>query len=385
MDPVPFDAEAAGMLTVAQARKAFEATEPLGTVTFWTGEPDIEVTYGKGWGEVEPGEAAAAWLKLPGGSCCQLTRQAADMLGSTAKANKKFQLFIPSELLSKIVTWALREGLPERELKLLLAGEGEDPDGNAVPLAVAQTRATVEQFSNLRLLDIVLLAARAELGDDAADSAVIDYKFFHDSEHTSFRVVFPKSAWLLNGDVDDPWFCGIEVINSLSGARQTELAGYLFRGATTAGIPDVEHSSGGFSRRGSAPDDVYGWAAESVQEIFGHLADAFRGLTKLTAQSVDDEYGSVLRQFFKESPVAAELKLRILADLEESPQELTMFDLAHAAARAANADGASWREVRSLQLLAGHILHQGGGMCDGSLPGGCRRILPTGWEAPQAS
>lgn len=385
MDPVPFDAEAAGMLTVAGARKEFAATEPLGTVTFWTGDPGVEVIYGKGWSEAEPGEAAPAWLLLPDGNCYQLTRQAADMLGSTAKANKKFQAFIPSELLSKIVTWALREGLAERELKMLLAGEGEDNSGHPAPLAVAQTRATVEPFSNLRLLDIVLLAARAKLGDDAADSAVVDYKFFHDFEHTSFRVVFPAAVWPLNGDPDDPWFYGVEVINSLTGARQTELAGYLFRGASTVGIPDVEHASGGFNRRGSAPDDVYGWAAESVQEIFGHLDDAFRGLAKLTSQVVDDEYGSVLRQFFKESPVAAELKLRILADLEDSPQELTMFDLAHAAGKAANAEGASWREVRSLQLLAGHILHQGGGMCDGSLPGGCRRILPAGWEAPQAS
>jgi hypothetical protein len=35
--------------------------------------------------------------------------------------------------------------------------------------------------------------------------------------------------------------------------------------------------------------------------------------------------------------------------------------------------------------LAGFIAHQGGGMCDGSLANGCRRLLPEDWEAPEAS
>jgi hypothetical protein len=375
----PFDAGEAGMLTLDQARERLASTEPLDDGTrFWTKDPGTQVIYGKGWAEAAMTEPAQAWLYLAGQEY-QLTRQAARELGSTARIPQKLQEFVPNEKLSDLVTWALQEGLPESELKVLLSGSGLSEAGSAVPLAVAQTRAPLVPFSNLRLLDTVLLAVRAKLGHEAADSAVVDYKFFHDLEHTSLRVVLPVVQQVAG---EDAWCYGIEVLNSLIGLKQTVVSGYLFRLSTTAGITDVEHTAGGFSRRGSSPEAVFGWAAESVTEILDGLESAFNGLRVLSARPLDGDYSPVLKQLFKERPVAKDLKLRVLADLEENPDELTMFSLAHAASAAANLDGSTWREVLSLHALAGHIVHQGGGMCDGSLPRGCRRLLDKDWAPP---
>lgn len=390
---VPFE-RASEMLTVAQAREQLAATDQLGFTTFWTGELPVTAEYGKGWFEGMSTMPAPAWLTLAKGTY-QLTHQAAKQLGSTARANQKYQEFLPPEMLSRQVTWALQEGLHKKngdgyELKLLLSDKpGRNQDDTAdVPLAVAQTRATVEPFSNVRLLDVIMLAVRARLGNEAAASALVDYKLFHDLEHTSFRIVVPLAQQVIagTGAEDDAWCYGIEVYNSLIGLKQTVISGYLFRLATTAGLSDQEHSAGGFSRRGSTPEAVYAWAAEAAEDILGGMESAFNGLRALPAHVVDGEYASVMEQYFTVSAVSKDLQLRIVTDLEECPaEELTMYDLAVTTAEAANLDDSTWRDVRTVHDLAGYIVHQGGGMCDGSFARGCRRLLPEDWEAPEAS
>lgn len=379
---VPFDPAEAGLLTVEEVRARLVAADALGEATFWTRADGLTVRYGKGWSETGLTDPAPVWLTLPDGQVYQLTRQAGQQLGSTAKANKRYQEFIPPENLTSDVNFALREGLPETELKLLLAGEGKGPDGAVVPLAVAQCRASVVPFSDAALLDVVLLTIRAKLGNAAADGAAVDYKFFCDREHASFRVVVPLVQQVITGagTEDYAWCYGIEVANSATGAKQTVVSGYLFSLSSTAGITDVEHEAGGFKRRGSTPEAAYAWTAEAVEGILGGLEDGFNGLQVLTASEVTGDYQKVLEQLFRESPVAKELKLRILADLEDRDGDLTMYDLADAVAGAANLDGTTWREVRSLHDLAGHIVHQGGGMCRGQLERGCRRLLPADWE-----
>lgn len=390
---VPFTA-ADQLLTPDEARERLAATEPLDHVTFWTGEPGIEIIYGKGWAEGELTDPAPVWLTTPNGVVYQLTRQAARQVNSTARIPQKTQEWWPTVLLSGCVGWALTEGLHKKngdgfELKLLLGGKGRNADDTEdVPLAVAQTRATVEPFYNVRLLDVILLAIRAKLGNEAADSALIDYKMFHDLEHTSFRVVIPLAQQVIagTGTEDDAWCYGIEVSNSLIGLKQTVVSGYLFRFSTMAGLTDVEHGAGGFNRRGSTPEACYAWAAEAAEDILDGMESAFAGLRALPGHVVDGEYGSVMEQYFILSRVSKEIQLRIVTDLEESPaEELTMYDLAAVSAEAANLDGSTWRDVRTVHDLAGFIVHQGGGMCDGSLARGCRRLLPEDWETPEAS
>jgi hypothetical protein len=386
---IPFPA-ADQMLTVDEARERLAVTEPLDFITFYTCEPGIEMHYGKGWPDGELTGISSAWLTVPDGTVYQLSRQCASQVGSVARVNQKYAEWLPPELLSVNVTWALTEGLRKKsgdgvELKILVAGSGRnEEDTEDIPLAVAQTRATVEPFSNVELLNAVLLAVRGTLGDEFADSALVDYKFFHDLEHTSFRVVIPLAQQVIvgTGTEDDAWCFGIEVSNSLIGLKQTTVSGYLFRFATMAGLTDIEHAAGGFSRRGSTPQAAYNWAAEAAEEILGGIGAAFAGLQALPDHIVDGEYASIMDQYFRQSPVSKEIQLRIVTDLEETPvTELNMYDLAAVSAEAANLDGSTWRDVRTVHDLAGFIVHQGGGMCDGSLERGCRRLLPEDWEA----
>ena len=390
---VPFPA-ADQMLTVDEARERLAVTEPLDFITFYTCEPGIEMHYGKGWPDGELTGPSSAWLTVPDGTVYQLTRQCASHIGSVARVNQKYAEWLPPEMLSANVTWALTEGLRKKsgdgiELKMLVAGTGRDEgDTEDVPLAVAQARATVEPFSNVELLNVVLLAVRAKLGSEAADSALVDYKLFHDLEHTSFRVVIPLAQQVVigTGTEDDAWCFGIEVSNSLIGLKQTTVSGYLFRFATLAGLVDWDRAGAGFSRRGSTPQAAYNWAGEAAEEILGGIESAFAGLRALPDHIVDGEYGSVMEQYFRLSPVSRDLQLRIVTDLEETPvADVSMYDLAAVSAEAANLDGSTWRDVRTVHDLAGFIVHQGGGMCDGSIRNGCRRLLPEDWEAPEAS
>lgn len=386
---VPFDPARAGMLTVAEARARLALNVSGAEFTFWTCDAEVEAVYEKGWADGELTRAAQAWLRV-GGRLFQLTRQAAQQLGSTCKVNKRFQEFIPPAKLSDLVTWALREGLHKRngdglELKLLLAGEGDSgpfkpgpdySDEDPVMLAVAQTRATVQPFSNVMLLDTVMLAVRAKFGHDLADGACVDFKLFDDLEHTSFRVIVPGAQQLIG---EEPWCYGIEVANSAIGAKQLVVAGHVFSLEALAGVTDLEHQAGGFKRRGSTPEAAYAWAGEAARMVLDGAATAFEGLRVLAASDVDAEYGQVVSQYWRESPISADLKLAVTAALENDPDPVSVLTLVRTVSVEANPSTRSWRDVRALHDLAGHMLHQGGGMCRGQLKDGCRRLLAPGY------
>jgi hypothetical protein len=376
------------LLTVDDAIERLAVTEPLDSMALVTGDPDIDITYDKGWFEdVAPTDPARVWLDVPGQGQVQLTYQAARQLGSTCRINQRFQEFLPPDLLRDIARWALNYGLGENKLKLMTAGTGVDPSGAEVPLVVAQTRATVTPFSNIRLLQAVLDTVRGQLGSEVADSARIDYKFWHDLEHTSVRVIFPAAQQVIDGTSteDDAWCYGIEFSNSLIGLKQTLVNGYLFRFICTNGARDVEHASGGFQRRGSTPEGAYTWAAESTAAILGGLDEAFAAVQELTRHPVDSGGSVVLAQLFRENYVPKEQQAQIAQAMETETGPLTMYDVMQATTRAANIPGLSWRPAMALMALGGYIAHSGGGLCDGSLPHGCRRLLPEDWKDPLAA
>lgn len=384
---IPFDAATEGMLSVDDAHVRLSETEPLANLAFYTGDPGIDISYGKNWwADRQLTDPAPVWLTLPDGMVVQLTYEAALQVGSTARVNKRYQEWLPTPILSDAVRWALREGLGDKtELKLLTSGTGEDEHGGTVPLARAQTRATVTPFSNRELLDTVLSATRDKLGSEIADSAVVDYKLWNTLEHTDFAVVFPAMQVVIRdtGTEDDAWCYGIRVSNSLIGLKQTMVDGYLFRFVCTNGAMDVAKSAGGFQRRGSTPAAAYKWAYESVNIILGDLERAFGSVQELTAHPVDRDPHLVLSQLFRENSVPKDQQLRITAELEQGSAG-TMYDLMQAVTRAANMEGLGWRPAEALRDLGGHLAEHGGKMCDGSLPRGCRRLMPEHWADPSA-
>jgi hypothetical protein len=384
---VPFDADDAGMIPVDDARARLALGDQLGSFTFECGEDGLAVVHGADWFTVPDLEPAPAWLYVPSGGWFQLTHMAAKQVGSTARVPKKLQEFLPAPLLSQAANFALRDGLGERPLKLLLSGSGADQNGERVPLAVAQCRDTIVPFSDVTLLDTVLRCARARFGDEAADTACVDYKLWTDLEHTSFRVLFPAvQSIILGSDEDeDAWCYGIEVHNSLTALKQTIVSGCMMRLSTTAVCLDVEHTSGGFKRRGSTPEGAYAWCAEACRDIFGGVESAFSGLQALVKRQVDGDYGRLLRELFKDNKVPRDEQLRIAVAIEDLPGDLTMYAIMNAGIEAANlTDEVGWRTAQTLMMFGGDIVHRGGGMCDGSLKHGCRRPVPEDWSRDEA-
>lgn len=384
---VPFDAGKAGMLTVGEALARLAPGDQLGSVVFDCGDPDLEIAHDDGWFSAGLTEPAQAWLDVPEMGTFQLTHQAAKQIGSTARIPQRLQEFLPESVLDDAVNFALRKGLGDkRALKLLIAGHGVTPDGVQVPLAVAQCRDTITPFSDVRLLETVLRCVRARFGDEAADSACVDFKFWRDLEHTSFRVVVPAVQTVLTGTGEDgdAWCYGVEVRNSLTAMKQTTVSGYLFRFPTLAGCLDVEHASGGFQRRNSTPEGAYAWTAEACRDIFGGVESAFNGLQALAGQPLDGNYSRVVRQLFKENGVSKEQQLRVLSTLEDTEGDLTMYRLMNVGIEAANLPDLGWRQATCLMLYGGDLLHRGGGMCDGTLRNGCRRLLPDDWDQAEA-
>jgi hypothetical protein len=384
---VPFDAGRAEMLSVDEARERLAPGDQLGSVVFECGDPDLTIVHQDGWFARELTDPAPAWLDVPGAGTFQLTYQAARQIGSTARIPQRLQEFLPEAVLDDAVNFALRKGLGDkRALKLLTSGTGASPGGVEVPLAVAQARDTITPFSDVRLLETVLRCVRARFGDEAADTACVDFKFWRDLEHTSFRVVVPAVQTVLLGtDEDqDAWCYGIEVRNSLTALKQTTVSGYLFRFATLAGCLDIEHASGGFPRRGSTPEGAFAWTAEACRDIFEGVEHAFGGLQALVGQPLDGSYHRVLRQLFRDNGVAKDQQLRVISTLEDYEGELAMYGLMNVGIEAANLPDLGWRQATSLMLYGGDILHRGGGMCDGSLKNGCRRLLPDDFTPDEA-
>jgi hypothetical protein len=379
---VSFDAMKTKLMTLDEARTMFQKTEPLAEATFDTGTSGIRVRYGSDdWHHGEATDPVPVWLDVPDGERYQLTRQGAMELGSTCRINQGVQEFWPADVMERAVNWALRSGLGERELKLLTAGTGEF-DGDTVPLAVAQCRATISPFSNLRLLDIVLERARKLFGSDT-DSALVDYKWQHDLEQSICRVIFPGQQVIMDrtGVDDDAWCIGVELRNSLIGLKQTALNGYLFRFTCTNGAVDVAHSAGGFKRLGSTPEDAYLWAQETVDSVLGGLEETLDGVQALVDQKVEGFVVADLREMFKQYGVPKSQRVRVIEAMADTGGVLTAYDLVAAVTRAANMDGMKWRDVDHLLNMGGGIVHAESGRCSKDQP--CMRRLPSDWEPPQ--
>lgn len=375
---------AMNMLSMEEARRRLAGTETSGEVTFACGNQDLDVRYDKGWGDGELTDPAAAWLTVPDAGIYQLTFQAARQLGSTCRIPQELQVDWSTGLQTSAVRWFLREGLGERQLKLLTSGEGEAPDGSFCPLAVAQTRAAVSPFSNLRLLDVVLERVAARFTLAAANSAVVDYKFENDLEHTGVRVVIPHAQQVITGtgEQDDAWCLGVEFTNSAIGLKPTTATGYVFRYICTNGARDMANRPRPFARRGMTEEDALAWMAESVDEIFEGLDGVFGHVQELTRMPVVPDVTTVLKDLFRQYNIPKARALAVIETMADTGGDITFYDLLNAITLAANLAGLERRSVDQLLAAGGHIIHSVGARCTGQLRHGCRRILPSDFEPP---
>ena len=372
-DPVSFEEMRGHLLTLEDVRGQLAATEPLIQSTFFPSD-DVEFTVPPAWAGAGDDDDCGAVLKTRDDDFT-LSKISLLEAGAAVGIPRKLQERMPARILQDALHWWFRGGAGGKEFKVL-ASRSPDLDR---PLARAMCRGTVVPFSNLALLDIATERIRARYGDDA--EILADYKFHHDLELTSLRLIIPGHARVISGTrvADDTWCAGIDMRNSLIGLKPTDFAGYLFRYWCTNGETDTLNSTGKFSRREKHTEaDVWDWARMAVDEVLGGLDASFDSVQMLTSIPVDGNVQVVLDDLFARYEIPKRECIRVKADLAVAEDDLTMYDIQEAVTRAANADGLPPRAVSNLLTMGGHIAHAATGRCSA-----CQRLLPEGYVPPE--
>lgn len=380
----------ADLITLREAREQFAQTEPLAAASFATlADSDRKAPYtiyDDKWRyrteDAPVTEPVPVWLVVPElGKTFQLTFQAAQQLGSTCRIPQDLQVSIPSDHVQNLVNWFLADprGLGERLLKLLISPQqGQDDSGKPCPLAVAQTRATVQPFSNLTLLDEIQKVISAKYGSAAATRAVAHFTMHHDLEHTDCCVVVPDAS---RGIAGEQWAPGLMFTNSCIGLKQTTATGALVRMDSSGVVLDGAHSAGGFKRLNSTPDEAYEWMGEAASDCLRALDEiGFGNVKDLADMPIGEHAGTFVESLCNEFRVPKAQLERITAVLEEWTGPLTMYELVGIISRLANMEGLNWRAVSQLQVMSGHVVHSEGARCTAGKP--CYRALPPGFILP---
>jgi hypothetical protein len=364
------------LLTLDDVRERLATTEPLSDRVFEA--PHAQVRLEDGWSAGEDTALANAWLRIsdPEAESAEyrLTTQAALEVGAFCRLPRELQKDAPVDLVQTWVNRILTENLARYKQVKLLVRPGED-------IGTALTNHTIQPYSNLRFLEIMLDGIADAYGAEAGSEVLADYKFHHDLERTNLRLIVPGTQRFITGTrvADDTWSAGIQFRNSLAGIEQTAVEGYLFRWWCTNGCTDTLAQVPALSRRSTpTPEDAYEWARESVDEILGQLEGSFDAVQSTTAIPVaPDQVAATVRDLFAEHGVPSRQRERIISELADVGEDMTVYDVMNAVTVVANADGVSPDATEQLLRLGGHIAHAASSdRCNE-----CRRILPAGFSA----
>jgi hypothetical protein len=331
------------LLTLDQVRERLSATEPLSELSFEANGADLRLENGWAGQAVPLTGYTDAYLRLPGGTEYQLTKQAALEIGAAVGIPRRIQEDTDPSLMAPVINWRLRERLRDKELKGL-AREGQ---------VLAVTRGTVSPFSNLAMLDVMLGGLARKYGEG---EILADYKFHHDLEHTGLRLIVPGQRRTITGTsvADDTWSVGLDFANSMTGLRQTEIHGQLFRWWCTNGCTDTLHAVGGLSRRGTTQEDALAWAAATVEEVLGGLEPMLDHVQELTTQPIAGNVRDVLEGLFTDYGIPSRDRHRVIEEMAED-DEMTAYSMMQAVTVAANLEGIPDRDRQRLMRMGGGI------------------------------
>ena len=356
------------LLTLDQVRERLAVTEPLSTYEF--GEEDrvafrLEADFNHGLSSLPGNLAIPGYISL-GQTELQLTRDALYEAASAAKMVKGFVHNTPANIVAEVLNWYFNSGAEGKTFKVL---------GIQGDKAAAITRAAVEPYSNLRLLEVALNGIENKYGKG---EVFADYKFVHDLQRTHLRLIVPEHVRTIEntGTENDTWSTGIQLINSLTGLEKTQINGYLFRYWCTNGAIDTRSNSNAiWSRRGTGGrgDAVFEWARDAVDEVLGGLEGSLDLVQGMTEISIEGTAIEALRDVFNTYRIPTAQRNRILGNMVNE-DTLTMYSLMQAVTEAANADNLSPADVDRLMRAGGDLpVAAEEGRCDSEHP--CGRFL----------
>jgi hypothetical protein len=361
------------LVPFADFREKVAATEPLSFHGFDAGEA-VQFKVQPGWNHELDKKSDTATLDAsitigPKGSRTELLLTKEALLEATSNVSipKGYAAKLPAKLLQDQLNYWYQGGVgPNRSYKAMQAGNSE--------IAVAVTRGSIQPYSNVRLLEEIEGGIRKQYGNV---DLYVDYKNHHSLRKTYGRIIVPEQARQMvgTGRENDVWSVGVNFTNSLVGELPTQLDGYLFAWWCTNGAIDLHSSSGKWSRRGAAGDDVYEWAKAAVDDVLGGLEPSLDAVQALVDVPLEGEAMQVLRDIFEQYRVPAPQREEVIKFMVDNDQ-LNMYAVMNAITQAANRADVPQEQVRTLMEIGGDLPRAIHHRCDG-----CHRMLP---EAVQA-
>jgi hypothetical protein len=360
------------LITLDQGREVLQATEPLAYVGFETGER-VRFRVEDGWNnhldQLTSVDEVPAFVTLGGdvtggGTEYQLTldalKQAAGQFGyGTGLVDRT-----PGHLLEDNLNWWFRTGL-DKQLQLMVVGDGQ--------VGSAFTRESVTPFSNLAILDKMLEVVDRHY---PGMTVFVDRnKLSHSLRLTHLQLVLPELAREIDGtgEVDDRWWAGMQLTNSMTAEKQTEMAAFMFRQRCTNGYIDVLGDEGTWSRKtnGQEMGGVLAWAESAVEDAIGHYDGMWNRVQSLVGMEINPgNLGATATDLFERYRIPTAARKRIIDRLVETDQ-LTMYALTNAVTEAANG-AVGVGEQQRLMRTGGDVIRHAE-RCDS-----CHRAIPDG-------
>lgn len=358
------------VVTLEEGREILATTEPLAYVDFETGEHvrfRVEDDWNTNVAELHGTDPVNVFMSIgPQGASHEyrLTLDALHQATTTFGMGKGYVDRAPGHLTEDALNYWFRGGL-DKSLQLMVMGADQ--------IGAAVTRNSVEPFSNLALLDKALEVV--EQRHPGSRVYVDRNKLAHSLRLTHLQLILPDVARLIEGtgEVDDRWWGGLQITNSMTAEAQTSVESFMFRQRCTNGYIDTLGEGGTWSRKSGGQDmgSVLQWAEQAVNDAIGSFDGIFERVQGLVEMRLDP--GTVEQtatDLFERYRIPAAARTRIINNLVETDQ-LTMYALTNAVTMAANG-AVSTAEQQRLMRTGGDVI-QHAERCTG-----CHRVLPDG-------
>lgn len=347
------------LLTMDQVRSRLSVTESLTELEFSTdGGDNVSFDLPDDWNanlkDMDDLDTTGVTFRIGTHVERQLTKEAVLNAASEVGVPQALMASTPGHLTADMLNWHYNNG--KKDLKLL----------GSLTTGLAFTRATIEPYSNTAILDAALAGIQETYG---SDDVLADYKFHHDLNQTVIRLVVPHRTRLIGSAraesaVNDPWSAGLEIRNSVTGAKPLEISGYLFAWWCTNGATSTHASSGKYRRKPTVDaTEAYDWARDVVEEVLGgleHELDAVESLTQVPLEG--DMLGETIGTLFDRFGVPSRTREDVIRNLVDS-DDLTAYGLMNAITAVANDSEASQGTISALLRAGGMVSHTMGNPC----------------------
>jgi hypothetical protein len=341
------------LLTLEQVKELLAYTEPVQTKTVTmdgTTDGIIVFSLPAGWNiglkDKDGLELTEAEVAI-GGNSYTLSKDAILDFTKAIGLTDAYVFKTPGVMIQTHLNyWASHS--PDLQIKMLLHEE----------TVLSTTKNGITPLSNLTLLDV--LVEELEGAGYAKDDLLFDWKTHHDLNITSLRVL----VTLPDEVAGQAWINGIELRNSLTGAKPLSVRGLLFNGSTGASALTF-HGAGKYNRKimGQDMDTVIEWlrlAVKNVIEVFDHENEVLANTAVLDLGSTS----KVLADVFRTYKVPLKVRKDIIEKFENHEYDETYYGVVNAVADSANKDGLPEHFITTVMEIAGDIMRNASNHCE---------------------